>query len=60
MLTFELSGDNSFIYYLKCIINLFSYSNNIIFVSSKGWESNIDETTNIASIGNILYTCYCI
>ena len=43
--------------------NIFSelktHSNNMIrFVTSNSWDSNLNETSHISSIGNILYTSY--
>lgn len=34
------------------------YSNLIRFVSSNSWDGNINETSHISAIGNILYTSY--
>lgn len=38
----------------------FDYSRNMQFVSSKHWDSNISEISDITSIGNVMYTSYSI
>lgn len=35
-----------------------NHDKNIQYVSSKHWDSNISEITDIASIGNVMYTTY--
>lgn len=38
----------------------FDYNKNMQFVSSKSWDSNISEISDITSIGNVMYTSYSI
>ena len=35
-----------------------NFSEEIVYVSSKGWDNSLIEPTHIASIGNIMYTSY--
>ena len=51
---------NKFITYVNGSFNLSSNSKEIMFVTSKLWDGSLAETTHITSIGNIMYTSYCI
>lgn len=44
----------------KNSIEFISDNRNVQYVSSKHWDSNISEITDIASIGNVMYTSYSI
>ena len=38
----------------------FTETEKVLFVSSKLWDGNLAESTHISSIGDIMYTSYCI
>jgi len=46
--------------YLNKIFNLNVYKNEIMFVTSNSWDGNLTETSDIGSIGNIMYSNYSI
>ena len=46
---------NNYNYYNFDFINM---ENNVLFVTSKAWDSNLIEFNHITSIGNIMYTNY--
>lgn len=56
-----LSNSFADIYNVKLdneLFNLVDLKQDIVFASSKGWDSTLIEPTHIASIGNIMYTSY--
>lgn len=42
------------------ISNIFKYYNEIRYVTSKNWDGTLAETTDITSLGNIMYSSYSI
>lgn len=46
--------------YLNKVFNFYNDSGEIAFVTAKRWDGSLAETTHISSIGNIMYTSYCI
>ena len=41
-------------------INVYDIYNNILFVTSSSWDSNLGEVGHITSLGNVMYTNYSI
>lgn len=57
----DILDNNNMRYSVKDRINLSKSeigSNDISFVSSQSWDSNLSETSHITTIGNIIYTSY--
>jgi NADH-ubiquinone oxidoreductase chain 6 len=48
------------LYNTKSYIYNSLYENEIFFVTSKVWDSNLTEISHISSIGNIMYSTYSI
>lgn len=46
--------------YINKILGFSVYNNDIMFVTSNSWDGNILKTSDISSIGNIMYTSYSI
>jgi NADH-ubiquinone oxidoreductase chain 6 len=53
---FDLFNNN----YFYIITNLYKYRDKFFFATSKSWDGTLAETTDITSLGNIMYSSYAI
>lgn len=56
--TFNDLTQNSYTSYISKTFNSYNSNDEIAFVTSNNWDSNLAENTHITSIGNIMYTSY--
>lgn len=58
--TISNSLNGNFTYYITDIFMFFANNLTIKYIFSKFWDGSMIESTHIASIGNIMYTSYCL